>query len=331
MTVLACALSHSPLIGEIDPGAGVLDEIETAVAEVRRAIEAFDPEVTVVFGPDHFNGVFYDMMPPFCIGSAASSVGDWGTRKRALPVDADAARRLVDAALEADIDVAQSERLYVDHGMAQSLEMLFGADYERPIVPVFINAVGLPLGPMRRVRRLGEAIGREIASWDKRVLVLGSGGLSHDPPVPKLAGASDEIRERLIDGRDYTPEQRRERQRRVIEAALAQSGETPADIARQQPLDEEFDRMVMATLASGSITSTDGWANDWMAEVGGGSAHEIRTWVATFAAAHAATGSDIAIADQWYWPVHAWGNGFGIMLSEPVARLVERPVEGSAS
>ena len=203
--------------------------------------------------------------------------------------------------------------------MAQSLEMLFGADHERPIVPIFINAVGLPLGPMRRIRRLGEAIGREIASWDKRVLVLGSGGLSHDPPVPKLDGASEEVRERLIDGRDYTPEQRRERQRRVIEAALAQTGETPAGIARQQPLDEEFDRMVLATLASGDVEATDGWANDWMAEVGGGSAHEIRTWVATFGAANAAGSLPVGIAGQWYWPVHAWGNGFGILLSEPVA------------
>lgn len=314
MSLAVCTMSHSPLIGEIEPAGGVLDEIDAAVAAVRAAVAAYDPEVTVVFGPDHFNGVFYDMMPPFCIGSAATSVGDWNTRQRALPVDAVAAGRLVRAALGADIDVAQSERLYVDHGMAQTLEMVFGADYDRPIVPIFINAVGLPLGPMRRVRLLGEAVGRELASWGKRVLVIGSGGLSHDPPVPKLEGAPAEVRERLIDGRDYTAEQRRERQRRVIEAARAQVHHAGA----QQPLNEEFDRIVMDTFADGRIAAVDGWDNEWMAAEGGGSAHEIRTWVAAFAAASVAAPAAPTFAGSWYWPVHEWGNGFGIMLTDPI-------------
>lgn len=318
MSILAAALSHSPLIGEIPPGPGVLEEIEAAVAQVRRAVEEFDPTVTVVLGPDHFNGVFYDMMPPFCIGSAAHSIGDWGTQQRELPVDSARAARLLTAALDAEIDIAQSERLYVDHGMAQSLEMLFGTDYERPIVPVFVNAVGLPLGPMRRVRRFGEALGRELETWtDQRVLVVGSGGLSHDPPVPKLEGAPAEVRERLIDGRDYTPQQRSERQRRVIEAALSQTH----DGVGQQPLSEEFDQLVLDTLLDGDIADVDGWANDWMAREGGGSAHEIRTWVATFAAVRAAAGSTapVPVAGRWYWPVHEWGAGFGIALAEPVA------------
>lgn len=315
MTVLACAMSHSPLIGEIEPSPNVLGEIDAAVSQVRQAIDAFDPDVTVVLGPDHFNGVFYDMMPPFCIGSAAQSIGDWGTQERALPVDAEHAARLVKAALDADIDVAQSERMYVDHGMTQTLEMLFGADYDRPVVPVFVNAVGLPLGPMRRVRAFGEALGREIATWGERVLVVGSGGLSHDPPVPKLEGAAPEVRERLIDGRDYTPEQRSERQRRVIEAARNQGHEGAG--AGQQPLNEKFDRLVLDTLLDGDITDVDGWANEWMEVEGGGSAHEIRTWVAAFAAARAASGRTPAVAGRWYWPVHAWGAGFGIALTEP--------------
>lgn len=316
MTVLACALSHSPLIGEIEPAPGVLGQIDDAVAQVRTAIEEFDPTVTVVLGPDHFNGVFYDMMPPFCIGSAAQSIGDWGTQERALPVDAKKAARLVEATLAADLDVAQSERMYVDHGMTQTLEMLFGVDYDRPVVPVFINAVGLPLGPMRRVRLLGEAIGREVATWGERVLVVGSGGLSHDPPVPKLEGAAPEVRERLIDGRDYTPEQRQERQRRVIEAARAQT----FDGVGQQPLSEEFDQLVLDTLLDGDIAAVDDWSNEWMATEGGGSAHEIRTWVAAFAAARAASADPAppAVAGRWYWPVHEWGAGFGIALAEPV-------------
>ena len=36
---------------------------EKAAADVSSIVRDFDPEITVVFGPDHFNGVFYDMMP----------------------------------------------------------------------------------------------------------------------------------------------------------------------------------------------------------------------------------------------------------------------------
>jgi protocatechuate 4,5-dioxygenase, beta chain len=49
------------------------------------------------------------------------------------------------------------------------------------IVPVHINTVQFPLPTARRCWRLGQAIGRAIASYeeDLRVVVIGSGGLSH--------------------------------------------------------------------------------------------------------------------------------------------------------
>jgi len=66
---------------------------------------------------------------------------------------------------------------------------LFGDATARPVIPIFINSVATPLGPLRRARALGAAVGTFLATLGKRVLVLGSGGLSHDPPVPTLATA----------------------------------------------------------------------------------------------------------------------------------------------
>ncbi|MET7899202.1 hypothetical protein [Streptomyces mirabilis] len=58
-------------------------------------------------------------------------------------------------------------------------------------MPVFINPVAAPLGPIRRVRRLGEAIGRYFAAGSESVPFLGSGGLWHAPrTVPTLATAT---------------------------------------------------------------------------------------------------------------------------------------------
>ena len=49
------------------------------------------------------------------------------------------------------------------------------------IVPININTVQFPLPTAKRVYKLGQAVGRAIQSWDsdKKVMVLASGGLSH--------------------------------------------------------------------------------------------------------------------------------------------------------
>ena len=306
MTLALCAVSHSPLFGISDPEAGVLAEVHAAFDTVRAFARSFAPDITIVFGPDHFNGVFYDMMPAFCIGAGANSVGDWGTDPGPLPVDRDAAHRLTRAVLKAGIDTAQSERMQVDHGITQPIEFLFGKGSTEPVVPVFINAVGLPLGSMQRVRLLGEAIGKEAASWGKRVLLVGSGGLSHDPPVPRLQGASAELAARLIDGRNPTPEMRAERQRRVIAAGQAHAA---GDTTFQQ-INPEFDGLVLDTLVSGRLADADAWSNEWIEEAGGHSAHEIRTWFAAFAAL--AVQGRYRVENRWYWPVREWMTGFAI-------------------
>ena len=48
-------------------------------------------------------------------------------------------------------------------------------------VPICVNTVQAPLPSAARCYRLGQAIGRAIASWprDERVVVIGTGGLSH--------------------------------------------------------------------------------------------------------------------------------------------------------
>src|SRR5262249_62035396 len=89
----------------------------------------------------------------------------------------------------------------------------------RPVIPIFINAIAMPLGPLGRCLALGTALGNYLATLDKRVLVVGSGGLSHSPPVPTLATAPPAVRERIVDGRPMTSEQRRDRQTAVIAAA----------------------------------------------------------------------------------------------------------------
>lgn len=310
MTVALCALSHSPLFGIANPGAETLAQVNAGLDRLRSFVRAFDPELTIVFGPDHFNGVFYDMMPAFCIGRAATSVGDWGTTAGPLPVDRQAAGCLTEAVLRSGVDVAQSERLHVDHGITQPIEFLFGKSSTQPLVPIFINAVGLPLGPMQRVRLLGDAVGREIAGWQRRVLLVASGGLSHDPPVPRLAEAPPEVAARLIDGRNPSSEARAIRQQRVIEASRAHA----AGSGNFREVNPVFDQKTLDLLASGDLEQFDAWTNAWIEAEGGHSGHEIRSWVAAFSALRAA--GPYRVTDRGYWPVREWMTGFAMASAQ---------------
>jgi 2,3-dihydroxyphenylpropionate 1,2-dioxygenase len=108
-----------------------------------------------------------------------------------------------------------SLRLEVDHGMVQPLEILFGGLDTVPTVPFFINSVTPPFTPVHRVRALGEAVGRYLSGPDKRVLLLGSGGLSHEP----LETTPPHVVEGLIAGRNPSEEATVKRRANVLDAA----------------------------------------------------------------------------------------------------------------
>ena len=119
MTSVLVTMSHSPLMGFTEPADQARERVEAAFVGARAFIAVFAPELVVIFGPDHYNGFFYDMMPPFCIGAAAESIGDYDTPAGALPVHHDAALALVRAVMDAGIDVTLSEL---------ALETFFPAD-----------------------------------------------------------------------------------------------------------------------------------------------------------------------------------------------------------
>ncbi|AKK28810.1 3-carboxyethylcatechol 2,3-dioxygenase [Mycobacterium sp. EPa45] len=308
-------MSHSPLLNLPGPSAELLDDINARLAETRDFIADFDPELVVIFSPDHYNGFFYRLMPPFCIGSAASGVGDYGTYAGPLDVPADLANEMAAAVWEAGVDVSLSAAMEVDHGTVQPLEALFGSENLRaaapPVIPVFINSVATPLGPLKRTRALGTAIGQFLSTLDKRVLVVGSGGLSHDPPVPTLATAPPAALERIVAGAPMSAEGRAARQQAVIAAAHEFAhGQSPL-----QPLNPEWDRALLDLIDGNRLAEVDGWTNDWIAREAGNSAHEIRTWVAAFAAL--AAQGDYQTQQRFYRAAPELIAGFAIRTAVP--------------
>lgn len=305
--ILEC-VSHTPLHGYFDPKAEVVAEVDRVHAASRERVRAFDPELVVVFSPDHYNGFFYDLMPSFCVGAKAQAIGDYKSLAGALPVCTEQAGALVEYMLKRDIDMAISYRMSVDHGAAQALEEVTGGLDIYPVIPVFINSVAPPMSTLRRSRMMGRVVGEFLKLSGKRVLILGSGGISHEPPIPELRGATQEVSDRLIyAGRNLSQEARNARQERVISAARAF---TAGDAVDMRELNPEWD-MAFLEMMQKDLLAVDRLSNDDISSNAGKSAHEIRTWVAAFAAL-SAFGAYTAEID-FYQAIPEWIVGFACM------------------
>jgi 2,3-dihydroxyphenylpropionate 1,2-dioxygenase len=307
MTAAVVGLSHSPLIGKHDPDADVLARVDTAVQEAKAFIADFAPELVVLYAPDHYNGFFYKEMPPFCLATAANAVGDFGSQEGPLSVDTNAAKALAAGVLKRGVDLTVSARMTVDHGFAQPLETLFGGIDRVPVVPIFVNGVATPLCPVSRIRALGTAVGQAAAELDRRVLFLASGGLSHDPPVPVLEGAPPRVADALIEGHPPTPEQRLKGEGRVVQAGRDYVAGTTAMI----PINPAWDNRLLDIIESRALDEFDDWTAEDMAAEAGGSAHEVRAWIAAFASL-AASGTDYRLNSRFYEAIPSWIAGFAV-------------------
>ena len=199
--------------------------------------------------------------------------------------------------------------LYVArHGPGEQavLQFLLGGLDKVPVLPVFINGVATPLPGFQRTRMLGEAIGRFTSTLNKRVLFLGSGGLSHQPPVPELAKADAHMRDRLLgSGKDLPASERELRQQRVISAAE----KFVEDQRTLHPLNPIWDNQFMTLLEQGRIQELDAVSNEELSAIAGKSTHEIKTWVAAFAAISAF--GNWRSEGRYYRPIPEWIAGFG--------------------
>ena len=78
-------------------------------------------------------------------------------------------------------DITMCQEMLVDHAVTIPLNLMWPNGDWPPIVPVSINTVQHPLPSMARCLELGRSVGRALATYpqDLKVLVIGTGGLSH--------------------------------------------------------------------------------------------------------------------------------------------------------
>ena len=313
---LICA-SHSPMMEFIHPADPAVEAAaRRAFADLAAEVAAFDPQLIVLFAPDHFNGFFYDLMPPFCLGVRAQGAGDWDYSSARLPVPEALALDLLRFVQGQGVDLACSYRMQADHGFTQPLALLAGGVDRYPVLPIFINGAAHPLPPAHRAVALGRAVGRFLQTRPERILILGSGGLSHDPPTPQMGQVPPEVEDFLIGGRNPAPEARARRQANVLAkgAALAR-GEGKGETL---PLDADWDLGLIEDFIAGRLARFEALSDAEISARGGRGGHEIRAWIAAFAALDE-QGAYLA-RRHFYHPIDEWIAGMGLVSARPAQR-----------
>jgi 2,3-dihydroxyphenylpropionate 1,2-dioxygenase len=277
-------LSHSPQMGADTAHLQGL-AFRTGFATVKQAVHRYDPTLVVFFGPDHMRALA-GIAPCFTVTESACGYGDWGTPDEPYAVPKDQAIALGRYLAADGIDIAVAPQLRLDHGFSQSTNDLFDSLSAVPLIPIVINCVDRPLATLTRTAELGKSVGRFLRSEidpAERVLVMGSGGISHAPPS-LIPGARD------LDEATRTA---------LITDNIGRAAEA---------INPDWDVAFLATLASEQWASA-GTLTEAQLEPAGTGGAEVRTWVAALFTGGARLETVV------YEPIPEWITGMGISAS----------------
>lgn len=145
------------------------------------------PDIAVVFYNDHGLNFFLDKLPTFAVGAAKeyrSEDEGWGIPvARPVEGDPDLSWHIINALVADEFDITMCQDMLVDHSVTIPMALMWPGNKRHPIriVPVSINTVQHPLPSLKRCLNLGRSVGRAIDNYPKdvRVMVVGTGGLSH--------------------------------------------------------------------------------------------------------------------------------------------------------
>jgi protocatechuate 4,5-dioxygenase beta chain len=176
------------------------------------------PDVVVVFSNDHGLNFFLDKLPTFAVVAAVEYRSDdegWGIPvSRPIPGDPALSWHVINSLVADEFDVTMCQEMLIDHAVTIPMKLMWPGDLSAEwsakrsaetwpvkIVPISINTVQHPLPSMARCLKLGRSVGRALEAYPVglRVLIVGTGGLSHQLDGERAGFINKEFDELCLD------------------------------------------------------------------------------------------------------------------------------------
>jgi len=213
------ATSHIPAVG------AAFDQGKTQEPYWKPVFDGYDfakqwiqqarPDVVILAYNDHASAFSLEMIPTFALGCAEEfPPADEGWGPRPVPVvkgHAELAAHLAQSLILDEFDMTIVNKMDVDHGLTVPLSLVYGQTQAWPckVIPLAVNVVQYPAPTGHRCYRLGQAIRKAVESYpeDLRVMVWGTGGMSHQLQGPRAGLINKEFDNRFLDLLIDAPEQ----------------------------------------------------------------------------------------------------------------------------
>jgi len=172
----------------------------SAIDKLRQKLETLNPDTIVLVGDDQHENLIDDNMPPFSLfigEEVEASVSmrylnqERSANKTLYKVDAELSKAALNGLMDAGFDPAYSRKTRYEgglgHAFARVLKFLTPRA-DRAIIPIMINTYYPPAPSAKRCVQFGRALAEVLSriGGNKKVVVIGSGGLSHTKIDEKL-------------------------------------------------------------------------------------------------------------------------------------------------
>ncbi len=209
--IAGVASSHVPAIG------AAIDNKQTEEPYWKRVFSGFEkskqwmadakPDVVIAIYNDHASAFSVELIPTFALGTAAEfPPADEGWGPRPVPVvrgHPELASHIATSAILDGFDLTIVNKMEVDHGLTVPLNLVFGSpkQWPCPVIPLAVNVVQYPPPTGKRCFDLGRAIRKAVASYpdDLRVVVFGTGGMSHQISGPRAGLINEKFDKSFLD------------------------------------------------------------------------------------------------------------------------------------
>lgn len=184
--VFACAGSHAPGITAWTDSApkqqsenflGAYRVVKTQLSESR-------PDTILLLSSEHWANFFLDHISPYCLGRGESFDGPLETwlkvEKTKVPGDPELATQLLEHCYANGFELSYSFEMKLDHGSMVPLNFL-SPEMKSRVVPLLFNTLATPRPTARRCLELGKVLRPFLERSERRVAIVATGGLSHDP------------------------------------------------------------------------------------------------------------------------------------------------------
>ena len=216
--IAGVATSHIPAVGAaLDLGKTAEPYWSPVFQGYDRAKEWFKevkPDAIILIFNDHASAFSLEMIPTFAIGCAPSFAPadeGWGTRPVPMVEGyPELAWHIAQSTILDEFDITIINKMDVDHGLTVPLSLMFGQPEAWPckVIPVAVNVVQYPPPTGNRCYQLGKAIRRAVESFgrNERIVIMGTGGMSHQLQGPRAGFINKEFDRAFLDGLTANPD-----------------------------------------------------------------------------------------------------------------------------